>query len=242
MKLSFGSKDFYPSIRRLSDMRDVLYDKSLKGEQELYYMYRGLSLSKRDESIMREHGIRYDITVIPPGSIGKEWVKTVGHYHPFPRGKNLSYPELYEVLEGEAYYLFQLPLLEDGKIRYERIKDVVVVRAAKGDKVIVPPNYGHITINPSKKILKMANFIARDFSSIYEPFRRMGGGAYFALSSGKWVRNKNYKEISGIRWLPPPKVGKRGEEIYKLLRKEPQKLDFLVNPEKTEKILGEWLS
>ena len=31
---------------------------------------------------MEDAGLRYDITVIYPGLIGSEYVKTLGHYHP----------------------------------------------------------------------------------------------------------------------------------------------------------------
>ena len=46
----------------------------------------------------------------------------------------------------------------------------------EGDKVVVPPNYGHITINPFDKTLVMSNWVCSDFPSIYEPIKRLGGG------------------------------------------------------------------
>ena len=45
------------------------------------------------------------------------------------------------------------------------------------DKVLVPPGYGHITINRSNKTLKMANFVARNFSSLYDPIQGEGWGS-----------------------------------------------------------------
>jgi len=67
----------------------------------LYFMYRDLAKSDADRQWLRSHKLRYDITVIPPCTLSGEWVKTKGHYHPKnPAG--IGYPEVYEVLEGEA--------------------------------------------------------------------------------------------------------------------------------------------
>lgn len=99
---------------------------------------------------MREFGLRYDITVIPPAKFGKEYVKTAGHYHPKAPKSDVSYTEIYQVLEGSATYLLQ----KAG--RKGRVLDVAVVEAEKGDIVFIPPDYGHITINRSDKVLKMA--------------------------------------------------------------------------------------
>ncbi len=55
---------------------------------------------------------------------------------------SLHYPELYEVLKGDANYLLQRAQNE------ERVDEVILVKATRGDKVIIPPNYGHVTINP----------------------------------------------------------------------------------------------
>ena len=56
----------------------------------------------------------------------------------------------------------------------DSIKDVILVKAQQGDKVIIPPGYGHLTINASNKVLKMANWVARDFESIYSPIKEKG--------------------------------------------------------------------
>jgi|GEM_PF-2282682 glucose-6-phosphate isomerase len=40
--------------------------------------------------------------------MGLEFVKTCGHYHPPVNPKlRYTYPEMYEVLEGDAHYLLQ---------------------------------------------------------------------------------------------------------------------------------------
>ena len=219
-----------PDIRMLDDMRDVIYDRGwLKGagNPELYYIYRGLSLSIRDGQIIEENDLRYDITVIPPRMLGNEYVKTVGHYHPRAPGANISYAEVYEILSGEGHYLLQ-------KCQNGHVADVIVIRAQKGDKVIIPPDYGHITINPSNKELKMCNWVAHDFAPIYDPIKERGGAAYFELTSG-FVKNGNYDDVPEIRFLKPanfPDIGlNRDKEIYGLIRRDPKLLEFLTKPQ-----------
>lgn len=226
--LEFGNVRLQPSIRTLFDMESVIYDRGwLKGADnlELYYMYRELSLSKNDAILMKEHGLRYDITIIPPRMLGCEYVKTAGHYHPHVPGTAVSYPEIYEVLSGEAHYLMQKP--ENNSV------DAVLIKAQSGDKVIIPPGYGHLTINASNKVLKMANWVARDFESIYEPVREKGGGMYFMLADGI-VKNLSYDNVPELRLLEPANIRELGlqknREMYGLVR-DIGKLRFLTEPQ-----------
>lgn len=226
--LEFGTKKIKPTIRRLFDMKDVIYDGewlSRADSIELYYMYRELSLSKNDALTMKEHGLRYDITVIPPRMLGCEFVKTAGHYHPVVPGTDITFPEIYEVLSGEARYLMQKP---EG----DGIKDVILIKAGEEDKVIIPPGYGHLTINASNRVLKMANWVARDFESIYAPIKEKGGGAYFFLENGA-VKNPRYESVPEIRFLKPAnfkEIGlQKNKEMYGLVR-DIKKLEFLTKP------------
>ncbi len=230
MALEFGGKRKEPDIRWLFDMKEVIYDKSWLAKTEnfeLYYMYRDLYLSRADRDRLVDHGLRYDITIIPPRMLGVEYVKTAGHYHPLPPGEKVSYPELYEVLDGEAIYLLQR----------QDLSDVAAVYASSGDKVLVPPNYGHITINWSNKTLKMANLVARDFSSIYDPIKEKGGGAYFYTTLG-FIKNEHCPEATELRRVEAPDNSQlrmlgmsKEREIYSLV-KEPERLDYLVHPGK----------
>jgi len=231
--MEFGGRLVEPDVRLLGDMESVIYDRKWLEQadpsMELYYMYRDLALSRRDRDTLLEHGLRYDITVIPPMRLGCEYVKTAGHYHPPVPGTTLSYPELYEVLSGEAVYLLQRP--KDS--HYDVVEDVIVVEAGAGDKVLIPPNYGHITINRSRKTLRMANLVSRDFSSNYEPIREHHGGAYYLTERG-FVRNESYTRVPPIRHCPPTNTSlahlSKQREIYALLR-TPEVLGYLTRPQ-----------
>ncbi len=183
-----------PDIRFLNQMRNVLCDQNwakTASNFEVYYMYRGLK---------EKNNLRYDITVIPPRTLGKEFVKTKGHEH---LGK---FGEIYIVLEGRAIYLMQ-------KYKKGEIKDVYAVKAKKGDVVVIHPGYGHVTINPSKKTLKMANWISKFCQSRYDLFEKKQGACYYFTKSG-WIKNMKYKAVPKLRF-------------EKTLKKMPKNLEFL---------------
>lgn len=228
-ELDFYGNIHHPDIRMLHDMDEVIHDQAWLRSQEdfeLYYMYRDLSKNESDNKIIVENRLRYDITIIPPAMLGDEYVKTAGHYHPHVPGGHISYAELYQVLEGKATYLLQ-------KAEGDRIVDVIVCEAKAGDLVLVPPGYGHITINASDVRLKMANWVCRDFSSLYEPIKKLFGGAYYLLTGG-FVKNPDYPQVPEIRFVPAmdyPQAGLYcGKDMYELVN-DIGKLDFLVHPQ-----------
>jgi len=172
-------------IRYLNDMKEVLYDQEwakTAPNLELYYMNRG---------VKEKDNLRYDITTIPSQMLGKEFTKTKGHEHIG------EYGEVYMVLEGEAYYLMQ-------KRKNDIIEDVFVIKAKKGDVAVIPPGYGHVTINPSNKDLKMANWLDKDCKSDYSPMQKFQGACYFYTTEG-WIKNKNYKQVPELRFEKPKK-------------------------------------
>ncbi len=225
MELRFGGRSFRPDIRYMGDLKKVLlYPESVKDDVPAYYMYRDLYYSLRDREIIKENDLRYDITVIPPAVAGKEYVKTHGHYHPVAE-RGLSFPEIYEVLSGKAIFLIQRE--EDGIVR-----DVFAISAEAGDKVIIPPDFGHVTINPSIKVLKMSNWVSRKFASIYDPYISRRGACYYLTLEG-WVDNGNYLQVPDLKEIKAPAISKygikRSEEMYALI-KNPEKLNFLNYP------------
>ncbi len=227
--LHFGGIDRVADVRMLYDMAEVIYDREwLKDSEnfELYYMYRHLSLNEQDLEIMNSRHLRYDITVIPPAMLGCEFIKTAGHYHPEVPGARVSYAEVYQVLEGEATYLLQ-------KHTGDVIEDVVVVKASKGEVVLIPPGYGHITINASEDVLKMANWVSCEFSSMYDPIREMQGAAYYLLKDG-FIENPFYRDHPDIRFLSPVEVPEfglcHGKDMYELVN-DIERLEFLNHPQ-----------
>lgn len=215
-KLVFGKGmlKVKPDVRSLQEMKPVLLDENVKGPKELYYMYRDVMLTK-DKKHFEKHFYRYDITILKPGYLGREHIKTFGHYHEeYKHG--VRYPEVYEVIYGKALYLFQTD------------DDCRIIEAHAGDKVIVPPNYGHATINIGETPLVMSNLGKRRYTSDYDPIRKKHGMMYYEIG-GKLIKNPNYEKIPKFRKKKPTKkLGK--EPLYTLALNHPQKFEFLKNP------------
>jgi glucose-6-phosphate isomerase len=184
-----------PDIRTGADMQSVMYTQNgCKPDPDFvcYEMYRDQFATKADQTWLREHGLRYDVTVIFPKVICSEYNKTKGHYHPIC-SMGLTYPELYEVISGKAIYLLQ-------KVD---LSHVIAIYANAGEAVLIPPDYGHVTINPSTtETLVMANIVSSKFSSIYSDYEERSGAAYYYLSNGTFVKNSAYPEsISEIQTI-----------------------------------------
>jgi glucose-6-phosphate isomerase len=232
-KLIFGEglQPVTADIRHKKDMQDVLYDPQAHGPDELYTMYRGIC-HHEDKALIEKHSLRYDITILLPGQIGQEYIKTAGHYHPEKPGTETTYPEVYEVLHGKAHYMLQTEPDEDGV-------DVLLIEANAGDKVLIPPGYGHITINPGSSILVVSNWVAAGFDSVYGPIKGLGGAAYFELVSDgedeQFIVNPRYKptpRLSLRKVEDRPEFGLiRNQPMYQQFLKSPEKFNFLTHPE-----------
>jgi glucose-6-phosphate isomerase len=217
-----------PSVRSAEEIRDVLADPECDCTGPLYYMYRGVSASTEDLLWLEGEGLRFDITVIPPRDLCGEYVKTKGHFHP-PDPEGTGYPEIYEVLAGEAHYLIQTP----------DCSDVVMISARAGDIVVVPSGYGHVTINPSRnQVLEMANIVSSRFSSEYLGYESRRGAAYYEMTTGKFVKNPAYRERTSLRLARARPLADVSDAIsdplYDLIRNRDPVLEFLNYPEKHE--------
>jgi glucose-6-phosphate isomerase len=234
MRLEFGEgvNPVEPDIRTLEQARNVFWNASAQGPQNLYFMYRDVH-RPQDNALFSSRGIRYDITVIVPGFVGKEYVKTVGHFHPEVPGTGVQYPEVYEVLHGRAHYL-----LQKASPSGLSASDVVIVEATAGQKVLIPPGYGHITVNPGTEPLVMSNLIERTFKSIYGPVAAAHGGAYFEVmddGDSMFVENENYEEVAEPRLVEPADFAEfgilAGKPLYTAFLEDCARFDFLVRPQ-----------
>ena len=207
-KLIFDNKVISPSIRTYWDMKDIYSEKEDRDSNEwLYFMFRWVYLNKLDESKFEENWLRYDVTVIIPDIIWKEFNKTYGHYHPSNIKWN-KFQEIYEVLSWSAIYLQQ------------NNKEVKFTDAFSWDKVVMDESFWHITINPSNEdILVMANIVDSSFDSEYWEYKESNWWNYYYTTSW-FVKNPNYINELEI---------KESEELYEWWDMYDQ---FLNNPEK----------
>ncbi len=227
--LEVNGSVFKGTPRLIEELLPVLYDpRSIAQDllkKPLYYMFRDVARNS-DRSLFERFNLRYDITVIAPQPLGKEHPKTMGHYHPEALN-GLSYMEVYEVLYGKAHYLLQRKTREKGVDR------VVLIEAKPGDVVVIPPNYGHVTINPSSEILVMSNLVARGFKSIYDEYLEKHGAAYYELIDGSLVFNERYSPRVELERFSAPSgefLLNLQSDLYASFVEEPNRFRFLTDP------------
>lgn len=229
-----------PEKRTPKEIRPYLRNSNAQIKSRAsYLMYRGVAL-KSDDKLFKQTNLRYDITVIYPKRLGSELAKTIGHYHPLKPRTGISYPEIYEVLSGSAYFLFQ-------EIKGDQAPKLYLVLARLGEKVVVPPGYGHITINAGKAPLIIANIYAVNVPpSNYEFFRAHQGAAYYILkplAQKKAVqKNNHYKAFGKLNLARPKEIRKLNinfkTPLYALFREAPNNFKFLTHPEKFKSLFN----
>ena len=222
-----------PAVRTAEDLRGVLANTGCTCTGPVYYMYRDVARSSEDRRWLAAQELRFDITVIPPRELCGEYNKTKGHYHPDdPSGT--GYPEIYEVLAGEAHYLIQ----------NHDCTDVVMIAACAGEIVVVPPGYGHVTINPTHStVLQMANIVSSRFSSNYSGYEAQNGAAFFEWIKEGLVKNPTYRNLPDLRLVRAQRLADVKDAIpdplYNLIEHRAPVLDFLNHPEKFESLFRE---
>jgi len=211
-----------PDIRTFKELKKFIDDgkkfTDIKDSEPCYFMYRG---------VFESNNLRYDITILPSKKIGSEFNKTVGHYHPNKPKTKVTYPEIYEVISGRALYLLQK----------NNLKDAILVEALEGEKVVIPPGYGHVTINPDERPLVMANLLDASFESGYDFYKIHKGGISYIIEdkdSLKVVPNPSYPKKVIPRMARPRDLMLFEIDASRLLfqfQENPEKFSWLNNPE-----------
>lgn len=200
--------------RTFAEMKDYIAEPdAVPARDPIYTVYRNVRRSG-DAAKVDAAGLRYDITVIPPGYfIGgeKEFFRTAGHYHAFLPERDITYPEAYEVISGRAYWLIQRPSPGDPRT----LEEIYIVEAGPGEKAIIPPNFGHISINASSEPLILANWIAAEIAHNYRPYRELRGGGMRVIESSvadtiEFEPNRLYKQVPDMQKLRPKTVAEFG--------------------------------
>jgi glucose-6-phosphate isomerase len=205
------------TTRIMREMRKTLLSYSeAKGNNEAYFMYR---------NVYREGELRFDITVIPAAHFGDECAKTHGHYHPGSED-GPGYPEVYQVLHGSAVFILQ-------KKNRNGSVNVTMVNAEKGETVLLPPGYGHVTVNKGEDVLVLSNLVYDRFESLYGDYAANQGAAYYYLAGGEIRQNSNYiveknERVSAKEFNS--RYGFSCDDLLLELQREPKNFEFLMKP------------
>jgi glucose-6-phosphate isomerase len=224
----FGGQMCSPSveIKSYKKYKSFFYQKRLDKNKELYYIYRNSCLEK-DSPVFKKYGLRYDITVILPGSIGKEPIRTIGHVH--KNLKNTGRPaEIYQIISGNAIFLL-----------HDTDKNIIYrIKRRSGQKIVIPGYCAHITINQSsKEPLVVANiFIDKKNVSDYKFFEKTNGPSWYPIRHRNKIifeKNPNGDSMTMLapssKNIPLPKAISNNASLYKEFIGNPKKFSFLKN-------------
>lgn len=192
------NKDFkfvakHYASRSHEKMQEVLMDPAAVGPSIHYYMIRGDMKNNRGNNI----------TVWEPGAVGREYIKTYGHYHV---GK---LDETYKFISGEGIALLQkLAVDENGNMIKDIVEEFKAIPVKIGDELFIPASCGHLVANTGLDFLVTSDDSPVNFTEVnpaslpghadYELVKQMRGFAYYVVENNgqpALVKNKLYKEI-----------------------------------------------
>ena len=175
-------------------MKEVLLSPKSLGPKIHYFMIRG---GKN----------KTNITVMEPGKIGKEYIKTYGHYH---IGK---LEETYTILKGNGFVIMQKREKDkNGEPIDTKIKNFRAIKIKAGNKIFIPGGWGHLLVNTGNTWLvssddspvnfKSKNPVSMPGHADYKPFKKLHGAGYYVIEKNgrsAFQRNPNYSSLPKIK-------------------------------------------
>lgn len=224
--------------KTVEQMLGLLSNKvGLNMAEKFYDVYRGIRYPV-DEEVFKAHDLRYDITIIMDGLVNGECKKTSGHYHGYNPQRTNTYAEVYEVIKGRALYILQ----KSDNFEHEpcniQIQDLILVTVEEGQSIIIPPNYGHCSVNIGDGPMVFSNLAYVPCPITYDPVSKNHGMSYYILRANGEIcikPNKHYNHV------PIPKFAtvnenekfgiKFGLPVYTSFIKNPDAFRFLAEPD-----------
>lgn len=231
-KLILGEGLNEPSyrIRKLHDLKGV-WANPIEEEDRVIYRYTSALYFREDGPVWREANVAYGIVIFAPGVFSGEYVKSSGQYHPPVQPCNMGTPEIYSVLFGKGHFL-----LQKARTPFEKVEDAALVEVKAGETFVVPPDYGHLQINPSSQPLVFSYAVMDGMKGCYDPFRERKGAIYYEMADGKkrFVFNSNYPDRLPLRLLKASELCQLpdlNENVtYQAIRDRLSGLPFLTDP------------
>jgi len=229
----FGSSLNTPSIvTRKSHDLETVWANDVQEEDRVIYRYTSGLWLPSDEALWKNAGFIYGIVFFLPGVFGGEYVKSSGQYHAITAGQRMAAPEIYTVLVGCGHFMLQRSVPP-----YGEILDAVLIEVNVGEMFVVPPDYGHLQINPTNGPLVFSYTVAYPLVSNYEPYRQRRGAMYYEMADGseRFVFNSHYPKRLPLRILKAAQLRQfpflAGKADYRRIRACLPKLSFLNRPE-----------
>lgn len=219
-------------------MFGLLADATYNIEDNPYYDFYKAIVEDDTKGIFQSTDLRYDSTVIIEGTAGGEFKKTAGHFHmPIP-GQAVSYPELYQVIKGTALFVMQKVddyRKEDGSMQ---VQDVILTKVEAGESVVIPPDYGHCTINIGAETMVFVNLVSCHSTNYYDSVKRHAGMCCYAFRTPdggfRIEKNPRYDFACEPRLTTPtdsPVCGlEKNVPVYRSFLQDPKKYAYLNDP------------
>jgi len=227
----FGGNLNVPSLRtRMLHELDPVWANPVTDSDRIVYRYTGPLWFPPDAATWKSARVGYGIVYFKPGTFGGEYVKSSGQYHAMLPGQNAATPEVYTVLVGRGHFM-----LQRSKPPYEDIDDAVLVEVNAGETFVVPPDYGHLQINPTVGPLVFSYCVADPLTSNYEPYKRFHGAMYFEMAggAGRFVFNPRYPRQVPLRVVKAASLRQLpfldGTVDYAAIKRNLKNLGFLVS-------------
>jgi oxalate decarboxylase/phosphoglucose isomerase-like protein (cupin superfamily) len=204
-ELAFGEEAIssLSGVRTVGDLSSVLRTPvEVDPRTVAYHLYRNVA-RKADEQELSRANLKYDLTVTLPGLFGAEFPKTTGHYHPSPGG-GASFPEIYEVAYGRAAFLLQRA--DDPSATSPEIQAVWIQICSAGQKIVIPGECGHVTVNIGPTPLVVADLVSSHSGHLYGSFQTRQGASYYLLADSNAAHGFRLEKNPAYRQLPSPAV------------------------------------
>ena len=220
--------------RMINDLGAVWANPVMENDKLAYRYTAGLWFQE-DEKMWRELNIVYGIVFFMPHSHGGEYIKSSGQYHPIMAPNTSATPEIYTVLHGTGHFM-----LQKASPPYNKITDAVLVKVNEGESFVVPPDYGHLQINPKNEPLIFSYVVMDGMSGVYDPYKERQGAMYYEMDtedeSKRYVYNQNYPDRVPLRIINAGDICQLpflNENVnYHNVKKNIDKLEFLTDCEK----------
>lgn len=168
-------------------MFGLLADDAYRTEDAPYYDFYKAIVEDCNRTRFSDVNLRYDSTVIMAGDANGEFKKTAGHFHCEVPGKGMSYPELYQVIKGKALFVMQKvdDCHKSGKMV---VQDAILAEVDAGEAIVIPPDYGHCTINISDETMVFINLVSCDSDNFYDSVKASAGMCCYAMRGAAGYR------------------------------------------------------
>jgi glucose-6-phosphate isomerase, archaeal len=220
-----------PELRTLDSIRHVLRDPQCAGPDPVYAIAMDVARTC-DVEQLRRRMLLFGIVTYVAGRLGAEPVRSQGHLHRVSRHSGWSPPELYEIWSGRAVILMQEFVAEDPGRVYG-------VKAAPGERVLVPPGWAHATISadPDRPLTFLA-LCDREYGFDYSALRARQGLSWYPLVTPEgglnWEPNPSYRQ-SHLRLKSPGSYTEFGvvpdEPLYCQVMRDPDRFYWVSRPD-----------